>query len=452
MNVILITLDACRLDHLSFAGYFRNTSPNLDKISEDGILFMNNYAVIPQSDPAIVSILTGTYPQNHGVRSLGASKIISVAMLQEILKEQNYKTVCMSIEQQSNNSIKKGFDEFNLLSWRVKSKLNRILEKIFKPDKIFGVSGIVTDNAIEWIKKNKGNKFFLYLHYMELHWPYTPPPPFDNIFDPDYKGSHSFIDLSNGKIKRGDMAYNNTLPEEERKHAIAHYDGGIVYMDSQLSNLINFLKDSKLWDSSIVVIVGDHGEHLGEHDFYYQHVASVYQPSIRVPLFIRIPHMKGKKEYALTQTIDIMPTILEALNINIKNDIDGKSLMPLMKGKERKIREYAFAESGISLFKQNKRKYIEGVEGKWRMVTDGKWKLILIPHPNNNIFELYDIENDPLETKNLIRDKIDMVDKLKQKLFVWMENKRAEEKYEEPYSIEGEKKVRERLKRLGYID
>lgn len=456
MNVILITLDACRIDHLSFFGYGRKTSPNMDSISSEGALFLNNYAAIPQSDPAIVSILTGLYPHNNGIRTFGKSKSLRVSTLHQILKEKGYKTACISIEQKDNDSIKPGFDEFNLLEWRIKSKLLRLLKKFFNWKSNPGASEIVTDNAISWIKKNKDRNFFLYMHYMELHWPYSPPIPYDNIFDPDYNGKHTFNDLDGGKIKRGDLLFNNyQLPEEEIRHSIAHYDGAILYMDLQIGRLVKFLKSQGLWDRSIVIFVGDHGEHLGEHGFYYQHASSLYQPSLRVPLLIKVPNTNQIKIDALTQNIDIMPTILDMLKIPLSQPIDGKSLLPLMNNQTDKIRDYSFAESGVSLFKQNRRKYIEGIEGKWRMVTDGKWKLIYIPNPKNEIYELYNVEEDYYEKNNLINQETTIGASLKEKLHNWIEKKDVgdiETTENDPYSGKGEAKVRKRLRRLGYID
>src|SRR3989338_5172902 len=349
MNVILITLDACRFDHMSFASYFRDTCPNLTKTAEEMSLFLNNYTVIPQSEPAIISILTGSYPHTHGIQNLGKKMSVNGVMLQEILKNKGYKTACMSIEQNENDALRKGFDEFNEIKWRIKSRLSREIKKIFNKKMEYGAAEIVTDNAMDWIRKNKRNNFFLYLHYMELHWPYTPPAPYDHIFDPDYKGAHHFIDLDNGKIKRGDNSFNNNLPEEERKHAIAHYDGAMLYVDLHLNRFIEFLKKENLWENSIIIIVGDHGEHLGEHNIYYIHITSVYQPSLRVPLLIKIPKTNAGKINALTESIDIMPTILEALNIPAESNIEGRSLMPLINTQSEKIRDYAFAETGVSL-------------------------------------------------------------------------------------------------------
>lgn len=454
MNVILITLDACRLDHLKFAGYGRDTTPNLSKITKEGAIFLNNYTPIPQSDPAITSILTGMYPHNHGIRNFANQQNIEVPTLQKILKDKGYKTACMSIEQNHNNSIRPGFDEFNKLSWRIKSKLKRMLKKCFNWKYSPGVSQITTDNAINWINKNKNNNFFLYLHYMELHWPYSPPPPFDHIFDMEYKGSHRFNDLDHGKIKRGDLIFNNTLSEEERKHAIAHYDGAILYMDSQIKRLVDFLKKKELWDESIIVIVGDHGEHLGEHDFYYQHVASLYEQSLKVPLFVKYPgSIKGKQINKLTQNIDILPTILDVLGLKSIKEMDGINLKPIIEGNTENTRKYCFAESGVSLFKQNKRKYFDGDKSKWKMVTDGNWKLIQIPHPDGDIHELYKISEDPLEKNNLEDQEKEILESLKKKLELWMENKQLDTNPEPGvYTPKEEDKIKERLRRLGYID
>jgi len=451
MNVILITLDACRFDHMSFAGYFRDTCPNLAKTAEETSSFLNNYAVIPQSEPAIISILTGTYPHTHGIQNLGKNMSANCIMLQEILKNKGYKTACMSIEQDENDALRKDFDEFNEITWRIKGRLSREIKKIFSKNKQYGAAEIVTDNAIDWIRKNKQNDFFLYMHYMELHWPYAPPSPYDHIFDPGYKGNHHFNDLNNGKIKRGDNVFNNNLPEEERKHAIAHYDGAILYMDIHLNRFIEFLKKENLWEKSIVIIVGDHGEHLGEHNIYYNHIASVYQPSLRVPLLIKIPKTNAGKMNNLTESIDIMPTVLEALNIPIENNVEGKSLMPLINAQSEKIREYAFAETGVSLFEQNKRWYFKGIEGKWKMITDGKYKLILIPHPESDIYELYNLEGDPNETRNIINEEKEIAESLKHKLSAWMQKKPIESG-ERPFTQKEEEKVKERLRRLGYLD
>jgi arylsulfatase A-like enzyme len=221
-------------------------------------------------------------------------------------------------------------------------------------------------------------------------------------------------------------------------------------MDLHLNRFVEFLKKENLWENSIIIIVGDHGEHLGEHNIYYNHIASIYQPSLRVPLLIKIPKTNAGKTNALTESIDIMPTILDALNIPKENYIEGKSLIPLINNQSGKVRDYAFAETGVSLFEQNKRWYFSGVKGKWKMITDGKYKLILIPHPENDIYELYNLEADPNETRNLINDEKEIADSLKQKLFAWMQKEPIEKT--QPFTQKEEEKVKERLRRLGYLD
>tara|TARA_Y100000310_G_C20639790_1_gene793256 strand:+ start:379 stop:1731 length:1353 start_codon:yes stop_codon:yes gene_type:complete len=450
MNVIIITLDACRFDHTGIGGYHRKTTPNLDKIGESSCTFLNNYVVIPVSDPGLISIFTGVFPHTHNIRDhieyLQSKEPLEMKTLPGVLKSLRYKTGFMSIEQNDNFAINNDFDDYNKLNWRIKNKIKRSVFKII--NKKIGVSEATADTAISWVKKHKNNNFFLYVNFMETHWPYEPPEPFDNIFDPEYKGSHKFNNLDYGNIKRGDMIFNNPLTEEERNHAVAHYDGALLYMDSHLGRFIDYLRNEGVLDKTILIILSDHGEHLGEKNIYYSHGSSMYQPSVKVPLIIKIPGESGKNINKITQTIDIMPTIFDLLGVNPNLKIAGKSLVPLIKG-DGGHREFAYSESGVSHFTQNKRFTIKGIEGKSRMITDGKWKLICFPHPENNIYELYNLEEDKGEENNLVDKEVEIVSKLKIKLNEFINEKKDQGGEEE---VELKEKSKKLLKKLGYID
>src|SRR3989338_1527870 len=233
MNVILIVVDSLRSDHLSISSYFRSTSPNIDKIAKNGIFSPTCIAAISKTTPPIASILTGLYPHSHGVRHLYTDKLNpNVTTLQEILKSRDYVTIGNDIEL-LDTGIEKGFDEFNLLRWRIINKIKRSVKKAVNWKYNVNPAETLTNFAIKTIDKLKGKNFFLYLHYIGAHWPYSPPKPYDEMFDPDYKGEHTFNEF-NGKIKRGDLIFNNNLPKREIEHAIAHYDGTIRYIDSQI--------------------------------------------------------------------------------------------------------------------------------------------------------------------------------------------------------------------------
>ena len=443
MNVILIVVDSLRASHLGANGYNRNTSPNIDKLAKEGVFFPNAISTIPRTSPSVASILTGLYPHSHGIRYLYIDKLKPhVTTLQEILQNHGYKTIGHDIDM-NNTGIEKGFDAFNLLQWRMINKIERTVKKAVNWNYKVNPAETLTDLAINYIKKLKNKKFFLYLHYVGPHWPYSPPKPYDEMFDPSYKGEHAFNEL-NGKIKRGDLIFNNKLPKEENEHAIAHYDGAIRFVDSQIGRLLENLENTNLINDTLIILCSDHGEGFGEHDIYFHHEL-LYDEILKVPLIFKHPKLPKKKIESQAQSTDIMPTILDILDIPLIEDIEGASLMPLIKGNIN-IRKYTFAESGKNDFEQNKRIYLPGIKGRWRMIRTDEWKLIYIPHPENDIYELYNLKDDPKETKNLFAKKPEIASMLKEELFKLM---KESEEVEITDLTEKSKKL---LKKLGYID
>ena len=454
MNVIFIVVDSLRADHLGINGYKRDTSPNIDRLAKEGIFFSTAIPTAPRTSPSVGSILTGLYPHSHGLRLEGKTqaKVNSIntsdrlspntATIQEILKSHGYATIGNDIEM-DNTGIEKGFDKFNLLQWRIINKIKRIAKKAARRNYEENPAEALTDFAIKQINKLKNGKFFLYLHYVGLHWPYTPPKPYDEMFDTHYKGSHAFNEIG-GKIIRGDLIFNNKLPKEEIDHAIAHYDGAIRFVDGEIGKIINHLDKLKLKDNTLIVLTADHGECFGEHGLYFNHGEYLYEESIKVPLILRYSKSQKKKIDTQIQSTDIMPTILEILGIELIENIEGNSLMPLIR-ENKKTREYTFAESGMSFFKEDKRRYIGGIRGKWRMIRTDEWKLIYIPHPQNHIFELYNLKEDQKETKNLIEKKTEIANKLKEELFKWMKDTDSTEE------INLTEKSKETLRKLGYM-
>jgi len=444
MNILFIVVDSLRSDHLGVNGYERNTSPNIDRLAKEGVFFTNAICTIPRTSPSIASLLTGLYPHSHGLRFLFTHKLNpNVATLQEILQSHGYNTIGNDIEI-NNTGIEKGFDAFNLLRWRIINKIKRTLKRSINWRYKVDVAETLTNFAIKTIDKLKGKKFFLYLHYVGLHWPYTPQKPYDEMFDLDYKGKHTFNEV-NGRISREDMIFNNSFSREENEHAIAHYDGSIRYVDFQIGRLLNHLKRLNLTDNTLIILTADHGECFGEHNLYFGHGEYLYDEGIKVPLIIKHPKLLKKKIESQVQSTDIMPTVLEILNIPLIDDIDGVSLIPLI-NEEKKVREYTFAESGRSFCKQNKRTYIKGIKGKWRMIRTDEWKLIYIPHPEKDIYELYDIKDDLGETRNLIDKETEMADGLRKELFKWMKKSKDDE------GIDLTEKSKRLLRKLGYME
>lgn len=453
MNIILLIVDALRPDHLGMNGYPKNTSPNMDNLSKEGTIFLSAYTTLPGTDPSLTSIFTGLYPHSHGVRLIYNKQINpSLATLPEILDSHGYKTAFMGGGGLYNPNIRKGFEKFNLITWKIRNKIQRGIYKVFNPKNFLGATEQYTDIAINWIKKNKDKEFFLCFHPTDLHWPYQPPIPFGDMFDPNYKGKHDFNTLADGKFTRGDIIFGNIkFPKEEVEHAMTHYDGGIKYIDTHIGRLLDFIKKHKMDDNTLVILTSDHGETFGEHNYYFQHGASLYEPNLKVPLIFKNPKLipKNKKIKNKVQITDIMPTILDILKIPVIDSVDGTNLMPLIKDKSYNGRGFIFAESMEDHFKGNKKVFIKGVKGKWRTMIVGDWKIIYIPHPEKEIFELYNLKDDPKEEKNIIKEEKEIASEMKKKILDFLKLQSNEGDVDLKNLKEKSRKL---LKQLGYIE
>ena len=453
MNVILIVIDALRPDHLSFNGYNRKTCPNIDRIAGDGVFFPNTYTALPRSDPTITSMMTGMYPHSHGVRLVANNKVKpSITTLAEILKSHGYRTALTKPGSIIPEGYDRGFEDFDLFSWKVKNKLKRGIYKVLHKGNFMSDAEQRFSVAKEWIGNNLGKNFFMTIITNDLHWPYPIPKPFDHIFDPDYKGKHTFSDRDGGTVSRGDLIFGvKSLPKEEIDHAIAHYDGGIRYTDQHLGNLLEFLKDKSIYDDTLIIITSDHGEHFGEHGYYFQHGSSLYQPSLNSTLIMSCPKKlpKNKKVKGKVQVIDIMPTVLDILGIPLVDDVEGHSLLPLIEGKVDQVRDFVFAEGIEDHFKQDKRMFVSGVKGKWRAMIVDDWKIIYIPHPKNDIFELYNLAEDPKEEHNLMDKEKEKAEEMKKKILEFLKGQSNEGDVKVEDLTEKSKKL---LIKAGYLE
>ena len=453
MNVILIVIDALRPDHLGAYGYKKDTSPSIDRLAEEGVSFVNTYCTLPRSDASMTSMLTGLYPYSHGVRMVwGNTRKPPITSLPEILQSHGYMTGCIRSGGEMYERFNKGFRDFDLMSWKIKNKITRGIYKIFNPDNFLGTAEQRVTTAIKWIDSNKGKKFFLMVHSNDLHWPYPVPKPYEHMFDAEYKGEHDFATMCKGKITRGELIFGlKKLPKEEVTHAIAHYDGGIRYIDSHLKRLFDFLKAKNIYDNTIIILTADHGENFGEHDFYFQHGASLYETSLKVPLILQIPNkrIKNKRIEAKIQVLDIMPTVLDILDIPLVDKIEGMSLLPLIDGESTAIRDFVFTESIEEHFPGNKRVYIKGIKGKWRTMIIGDWKIIYIPHPEKDIFELYNIKRDPTENQNLMDIEKKKAEEMKSKIlgFIKLQSNEGE-----PDAKDLTEKSKKLLIQAGYLE
>src|SRR5437588_12479462 len=293
-NVVIVTIDTLRADHLGCYGYKHIRTPNIDALAADGVRFERAYTAVPVTLPSHTVIFTGTYPIHSGMHDFAANVLNpSQPTLASVLKQHGYATgaVVASAVLDSRFGLNRGFDfyydhfDFNRLE-------EANLDEMERP------GNVVADEVLNWLGKNYQKRFFLWMHLYDPHYPYRPPAPYSE----DYK-SHP-------------------------------YDGEIAFADAQVGRLLRFLKDKGLYQHTLIVLSGDHGEGLGEHG-EQTHGFFIYNSTLQVPLVVRLPAgPRDKHVNALVSLADIMPTVLEALKLDIPAQVQGKSLLPLFAGKE----------------------------------------------------------------------------------------------------------------------
>ena len=413
-NIILISIDTLRADHLGSYGYPKNTSPEIDRFASESILFENAIAQASWTPSSHMSIMTSLYPSVHKVKEFKGSPKVgrlddSVVTLAQVLKANDYRTVSFNGGRYVNKEF--GFDRgFDLYSSSGYENIE------------------ITNNAtFNWLSENRDQKFFLFFHTYEVHTPYLPPVPYGEKFLPGYNKSMD---------RKYTLGLEGVKTDEIWK-VIALYDGEINYVDHEMGRLFDALDDLDLSNNTIVILTSDHGEEFLDHG-RIGHSETSYQELIHVPLIIRYPGIKDKRIKNLAQSIDIMPTVLDSLNITVTGTLNsqGVSLLPLVK-EGKNVNPYAYSEGGVN--------------GEIKAIIDEnvKWKYIYNVEDKNE--ELYDLENDPFEQTNLTDERPEITEKLKEKLLWRMgENERLGESYSSS-AAELENETREALRNLGYV-
>ena len=392
-NVLLITLDTTRADHLPLYGYDKVSTPNLDRIGSESYVFQDGISHVPLTLPSHTSILTGRLPIGHGVRdNSGFILDPQETTLAEILKASGYATAAFvsAFVLDSRWGLNQGFDtyydNFNLTQFQNVSPAD--------------IQRRAEDTEIEaeaWLNKNSGSKFFAWVHFYDPHEPYDPPEPYVTEY------------ISNP------------------------YDGEIAYMDSVIGKLMDKLKQLNVDNRTLIVVTGDHGESLGEHK-EATHAMFVYATTQHIPMLIHVPGKSLKRIAGIARHIDLAPTVLDLLGMKIPSEMQGASLIPMMTGQEKSHR-IAYSESMYSELHYG-----------WsplRAVTADQYRYIDAPRA-----ELYDWKSDPGEVNNLFASKGSIVKAMKQNLDEILA-KDSSAKSTAPVKMDPD--TAERLRALGYV-
>lgn len=408
-NLVLITLDTTRRDHLSLYGYNRKTTPHLDQFAHDGIVFDNAYSVSSWTLPSHASMFTGKIPTAHGASWSHWWVDSSETMLAEILHSAGYVTAGFVSGPflLSSLNIAQGFDYYNdqldFAGGIRNYQLVRVIKSLF-PFEFRWMDGQrggkeLTDLALSWIQSRNGKTpFFLFLNYFDPHDPYRPPPPYDGLYGSNYRGPmNGFIrglysDRSTGERRIGGKNGRPLTPEDYQKLRDL-YDGEIRFMDDQVGRLLEYFNNARMTSDTLFIIAGDHGESIGDHHLI-DHGHTLYQEQIRIPMMIVGPGFTGgKRIQSLVRNIDVLPTLLETLRINATLRIQGKSFLPYLTNDQDDGRKY------IGEVSDDPRTRVQPFQRDLKAVIDGGWKFFWSSKKAN---QLFDLNNDPSESVDLI--------------------------------------------------
>ncbi|MGE5124995.1 MAG: sulfatase, partial [Betaproteobacteria bacterium] len=321
-NVLLVILDAGRAQEFGAYGYARATTPEIDRIAREGVVFERAYTPAVYTLGAMSSVWTSQYPdRHHGEVSFNAKLPADRLTLAELLSAQGVHTGGFVANAVAGKlfGFDRGFADFDEVFARL------------------GSSADVFEQAVPaWLAANRERRFFAYVHFREPHFPYDPPPPWDTKFGPEgpitkaaRRDERFFKDVNQGR---------RPLGEAERQHLVRLYDGSLAFADHEIGRLRAALESQGLWQRTVVIVAADHGEELFEHG-WVGHNVHVYEQSTHVPLIVRVPGgatASGLRVAALVDLLDVAPTIADVFGVlgkgGSEREFQGRSLLPVIAG------------------------------------------------------------------------------------------------------------------------
>jgi arylsulfatase A-like enzyme len=310
-NLLLISIDTLRADHLKCYGYDKDTAPCLDELAKEGVLFEDLTAASPWTVPSHMSMFTSLYPSVHGVQDVNSQLGDAVGTLAQCLAQSGYMT--MAFVAGPILARRYGFDRGFLYydDFTAEMKRRGIARRVRNPE--------IANLAMEWLKNHASETFFLFVHYFDCHFPYEPPGSLAKRF----AGEHMVEESSCGITRPPDYV-NGTM---------SAYDGVIAYTDDHVGKILNLLQELGLSDKTLVIVLSDHGEGFFEHGTV-EHGNSVYEELLHVPLIMRLPGVvpAGRRIGGNISHVDLMPTVLGLLGVAGPSHMQGIDLSPVIRG------------------------------------------------------------------------------------------------------------------------
>ncbi len=377
-NLVIVVLDAARADHFGCYGYPRETTPNTDRIASSSLVFERHFSQFPHTRSSTSSLFTGLYPDTHGVLAMEGG-LANDFTLGQALNAHGFETAFISTSVVASPMMGIG-DDFDYVSARTRGPGEK--GRMGPPRRD---PGQVLADLPQWLDEHKGKRFCAYIHFLQPHQPYNAPKKIQELF------TDSPPILWQGKFVYPEIkpVYTRKLKMSARENANL-YDANLRYADWGVGELEKILAERNLLDNTLLIITSDHGEAFGEHG-YLGHREGLYNEHVHIPLVVRFP---GKdrpigRVRALTETVDILPTVLDLFGLPIPSTVQGKSLLPLITSERKAVHDFIYARA-------------EGDPESY-LIRDQRWAMILFK--GGKLKALYDLEHDPWQTRNIIAEQ-----------------------------------------------
>jgi arylsulfatase len=438
-RVILITCDTLRADRLGVYGYDRDTSPRLDAFAQQAVTFERAYASAPVTGPSLSSLLAGRLPDELGVsagnrRHMGSA----VVTLAERVREAGLPTAAVVSNwvlrrpdaADGDVGLPQGFDHYD--DTMPEQEANRASFERLAPD--------TTAAAVDWIEQTLAagdERFFLWVHYQDPHGPYTPPEEVAARFDREPRDDTP-LGVNQDNKGRGGLPAYQVLGDERRADVYRdRYDAEIEVFDRSLGELLDHLDERGLSDGALVIFSADHGESLGEHDYWFCHGENTHDETVRVPLLVRFPQAAnvpwapgGRESSAVTSHLDVAPTVVDALGLPPLSRSRGHSLLRGPPPDGRVLVQVMDKPQG-------KRRWLGLTAGSWRLVREGE-----------GTPQLFDVSTDPGEEHDLAAVHPERVEAM---LDAWRRVARSMTSVSEAPEEHLDEAARQAMKALGYL-
>lgn len=404
-NILLVTIDSLRADHLGCYGYHYPTSPCIDQFARESTVFDSFFCPAIPTHPSYTTLYTGQHPITHTIVAHHGKNDLArnAPFLPQLLLAGGYTTCAVDDLMRQRVWLGRGYEYYIDPSVRHPLVITVTREELNR-------------RAIPWLKEHARDPFFLFLHYWDPHYPFLPPASYRDLF---YDGDRT--DPQNRSLEQwwkhpiGSIAKDVWLrtPEgliTDAEYVRALYDQEILYLDEGIGELLETLRTLDIEEETLVVLLADHGESMTEHQVFFDHYG-LYDCVIRAPLIVRWPGVipAGRRLSEMVQHLDIAPTLLEAAGLPIPSGMEGKSLLPLLEGKP-----CTWTTSRVISLECT-------WQARWSLRTE-RYKFILPRIPPGEA-ELYDLVEDPKEEHDLAAARPSIAKEMEEELEAWIQDR-----------------------------